>query len=195
MGFIKSVRNVVGKAAKVGAFGPAGMVAANKTVQKLGKKAAKSGVLGPIPAAVAHGADALKQKKAKKTPAQKPPQVAQYHQDAFVPHDAGARRAIRDLNAKQPRGPISGEMLANAIFNGTVDRDNQAAGAEFFEFMRWAKKNEFRLTPEAKQVLQVYEKYARQAQAEGETGIPVPQLRQMWHEMRHVCADPIRSNA
>jgi hypothetical protein len=86
----------------------------------------------------------------------------------------------------QTKGPISAEQFAEAIKNGTADLDGQAASGEFRAFAEWAQKNADRLTPEAKQVMDIYSKYAAQSQARGESGIPQSEHTKMLAEMGKV---------
>jgi DNA gyrase inhibitor GyrI len=98
--------------------------------------------------------------------------------------DASATAALSELDKAQ--GPITGDQMAAAIEKGVQDEDGKAASDEFKQFADWAKKNESRLSPEAKEVLAVYEKHAKQAQATGQAGIPVGDFKQMVAEMKAV---------
>ncbi|HVE86595.1 MAG TPA: hypothetical protein VND93_27245, partial [Myxococcales bacterium] len=100
--------------------------------------------------------------------------------------DVSAASAIKELNGKP--APISGEDMAAAIEKGTKDTDGQAAGKEFKQFSDWAAKNQDKLSPEAKEVLKVYEGYAKAAQAKGQTGIPQADYDKMVGEMKKVGA-------
>lgn len=111
--------------------------------------------------------------------------------DALVPKkpgaktgDASADAAIAEL--KKGHGKISGEQMQAAIEKGTADLDNQSAGTEFAAFMKFQADNRSRLSPEAKQVLEIYERYAREAQGAGLTGIPLEKWNTMLAEMKTV---------
>ena len=102
----------------------------------------------------------------------------------WTPLDLSALAELNKLD--QTKGPITGEQLADAIQNGTADLDGQAASGEYRAFSEWAQKNAGRLTPEAKQVMDIYSKYAAQAQARGETGISQADSQKMQAEMAKV---------
>lgn len=99
-------------------------------------------------------------------------------------HDDSMRNALEGLDAKQ--GKISGSDLTAAIEKGAGDLDGQAAGTEFTDTMKWARQNYDRLTPEAKKVVDTYEKYATRAQAQGSTGIDQKDFKKMINEMKFV---------
>ncbi len=98
--------------------------------------------------------------------------------------DASVSAALGELD--KAKGPINGDQMAAAIEKGVRDLDGKAATDEFKQFADWAKKNESRLSPEAKQVLGVYEKYAKAAQAKGQSGISVADFKKMTAEMNAV---------
>lgn len=98
--------------------------------------------------------------------------------------DNTMRDALEKLDDKS--GKISGKDLANAIKTGAGDFDGQAAGVEFADMMKWARQNRERLTPEARQVLDIYEKYATRAMASGNTGISNSNFQKMLKEMDRV---------
>ncbi|MBZ4419237.1 hypothetical protein [Myxococcus sp. RHSTA-1-4] len=102
----------------------------------------------------------------------------------WSPLDLGALVELGKLD--QTKGPIGAEQLADAIKNGTADLDGQAAAGEFRAFAEWAQKNADRLTPEAKQVMDIYAKYAAKSQAAGQTGIPQAEHDKMLAEMAKV---------
>ncbi|MCP3104108.1 hypothetical protein LZ198_35080 [Myxococcus sp. K15C18031901] len=102
----------------------------------------------------------------------------------WQPLDTGALRETARLD--QTKGPVTAEQLTQAIERGTADLDNQAAGGEYRAFEEWAQKNGDRLTPEAKQVMDLYSKAAAKAQAQGQTGIPVGEWNQLVKDMRSV---------
>jgi hypothetical protein len=101
--------------------------------------------------------------------------------------DASAAASLNTLAAgnKAP-GSISGNEMADAISRATRDRDNQAAGKEFADISKFVKENEQLLSPEAKRAFGVYEKYAKAAQAKGQTGISLLDSVRMNAEMRQV---------
>ncbi len=99
-------------------------------------------------------------------------------------HDVGASKELAKLDAH--KGPINGDQLAAAIERGTRDLDGKAASDEFKQFADWAKKNQSRLSPEAKQVMDIYEKYAKAAQAKGQAGIAPADYKKMVSEMKGV---------
>ncbi|MBV4420678.1 hypothetical protein KM800_15395, partial [Clostridium tyrobutyricum] len=59
----------------------------------------------------------------------------------------------------------------DAIRRGVGDFDGKSATDEFKQFSDWAKKNPNKLSPAARRVMDVYEKYAKAAQAQGQSGI------------------------
>ncbi len=98
--------------------------------------------------------------------------------------DVSAAKAMQELGAANPGpGSISGKEMAAAIKAGTEDLDGQAAGQEFKQIADFVKKNEGKLSPEAKAAFAVYEKAAKAARAAGETGIPTPVFNKMVKEM------------
>jgi predicted pyridoxine 5'-phosphate oxidase superfamily flavin-nucleotide-binding protein len=108
--------------------------------------------------------------------------------------DAGAGQAIQELdqnlalaNLVDRSGKpvqIDGNQLTDAIEKGTKDLDNQAAGLEYNDFKNWANENRDHLGPSAQRVMDVYDKYARAAQANGQTGISIEDYNKMLGEMR-----------
>jgi hypothetical protein len=109
--------------------------------------------------------------------------------------------AVRDLSVSQElsrldrtQGPISGDQLAAAIRRGVGDADGKAATDEYKQFADWAKKNQHRLSPEAKQVMAIYEKHAKGAQARGQSGLSDAEFRGMVKEM-HAVRDASASHA
>ncbi|MEW5743123.1 MAG: hypothetical protein AB1938_29680 [Myxococcota bacterium] len=101
--------------------------------------------------------------------------------------DASAAQTLNALAAgnKQP-GSISGNEMTEAIIKATRDFDNQAAGKEYADIKKFVTENEQLLSPEAKRAFAVYEKYAKAAQAKGETGINLFDSMRMNAEMRQV---------
>jgi hypothetical protein len=100
--------------------------------------------------------------------------------------DVSAKKALAELDQKAVNGKVSGEDLLSAIEKGTADLDGQAAGKEFAEFEKWAKANEGKLSPEAKEVMGIYKKYVDEAKAKGQTGISEADAQKMFKEMRSV---------
>jgi predicted nucleotidyltransferase len=98
--------------------------------------------------------------------------------------DSSTTSALKDLD--KTKGPINGDQMAEAIKKGVEDKDGKGASDEYKQFADWAKKNEKRLSPEAKQVLEVYTKYAKAAQAKGQAGIPDAEFQKMVKEMNSV---------
>jgi DNA gyrase inhibitor GyrI len=98
--------------------------------------------------------------------------------------DVSATAALAELDKTQ--GPINGDQLAEAIRKGTEDADGKGATDEFKQFADWAKKNESRLSPEAKQVMAIYEKHAKAAQAQGQSGMARSDFDSMVKEMNNV---------
>ncbi len=98
--------------------------------------------------------------------------------------DVSAREALAGLD--KTKGPINGDQMAEAIEKGVQDLDGKGASDEFKQFADWAKKNESRLSPEAKQVMAIYEKYAKGAQAKGQSGIDTADFKKMVGEMKAV---------
>ncbi|MBN8230317.1 hypothetical protein JYK02_22645 [Corallococcus macrosporus] len=105
--------------------------------------------------------------------------------------DASAKKALAHLDSKTHGGTVSGQDMARAISRGTADHDGQAAGAELKEFEKWASKNESRLSPEAKEVLDVYRKHAKAAQAEGRSGLNDRETAALNRELRKVGAGDV----
>ncbi|TSC23223.1 hypothetical protein [Corallococcus sp. Z5C101001] len=100
--------------------------------------------------------------------------------------DASAKKALANLDSKTHGGTVSGQDMARAIQTGTADHDGQAAGAELKEFEKWAAKNQSRLSPEAKEVLDVYRKHTKAAQAQGRSGLTDQETAALNKEMRRV---------
>lgn len=105
--------------------------------------------------------------------------------------DNSTRSAIDTLNSKP--GPLSATDVTQAITQGTGDFDNQAAGLEHADFAKWASRNKERLSPEAQQVLAIYERYSSRSLAAGNTGIPHSDWKKMIEEMNNVGKDRFRA--
>jgi len=99
--------------------------------------------------------------------------------------DAGAGEAIEEFRRLNPE-EITPEMLARLIQDATRDFDNQAAGTEYQDLKDFLAEVSDRLTPEARQVWEIYEKYVQAAQAKGQTGIEDSEHRKMLREMGEV---------
>jgi|GEM_PF-6254900 len=99
-------------------------------------------------------------------------------------HDASMRTALETLDGKS--GKISAKDLTNAINKGAGDLDGQAAGLEFADLQKWARQNYDRLSPDARKVVDTYEKYATQSLAKGETGIANSEFQKMVKEMEQL---------
>jgi hypothetical protein len=98
--------------------------------------------------------------------------------------DMSARVELWSLD--RSRGPVTGERMMDAIERGLGDFDGQGAAKEFQQFADWASKNASRMTPEAHQVLGLYAKHARRAQAKGEGDIALREFFKMLGEMKGV---------
>ncbi len=98
--------------------------------------------------------------------------------------DMSARVELWSLD--RSRGPVTGERMMDAIERGLADFDGQGAAKAFQQFADWAGKNAGRMTPEAHQVLGLYAKHARKAQAKGESDIPLRDFFKMLGEMKGV---------
>jgi hypothetical protein len=81
--------------------------------------------------------------------------------------------------------------LAAAIRKGTEDADGKGATDEYRQFADWAQKNESQLSPEARQVLDIYKKHSEAAQAQGQSGMLDSDFRQMVKEMDEVRDDSV----
>ncbi len=99
-------------------------------------------------------------------------------------HDVSAGKAIEALKEQNPKDQITGDQMYKLIIDGISDPDNQAAGNEYDDLMRFIDANESRLSPEAKAKWQVYEKYAEAARAKGETGLSGEDYQKMINEMK-----------
>ena len=101
--------------------------------------------------------------------------------------DKSAAQALTALAAgnKTP-GSISGREMEQAIINGTRDLDNQAAGTEFKDISKFVKENAQLLSPQAKATFAIYEKYAKAAQAKGQTGLNASDTWRMNLEMKQL---------
>jgi hypothetical protein len=104
--------------------------------------------------------------------------------------DASAASAIEKLMS-QPT-PVSGFSMQEMIVNGTKDLDAQAAGAEYRDIAEYAAGNWGKLTPEAKEMFGIYDKFVSQAHAEGREFLTQDEFQKMQNEMTaHNAADLI----
>src|SRR4029453_4177405 len=115
--------------------------------------------------------------------------------DPFKPQsysDEGAGQAIEGLkNSAALRdleghgGKIRGGDLVNApgARPATASDNTHAAGLEHDDFSKFATENRDKLDPSAQRVMDVYDKFARQAHAEGRTGLTQQEHDQMMKEM------------
>ncbi len=103
--------------------------------------------------------------------------------------DSSSGAAVEQLRTEKK--PISGEAMQKAIVAGAVDHDNSAAGNEFKDLRKFTKKNWDKLSPEAQQKFEVYEKTARSAQKQGDTGIPQNTWDKMVAKMDTIGARPV----
>ncbi len=99
-------------------------------------------------------------------------------------YDRSAKASVEKLD--RVNGMVSGEQMAYAIVEGTRDTDGQAAGLEFSEFAQWAAKNEGRLSPEAKKMMNIYKNYATSAMAHNQTGISASEYGKMCMQFNEV---------
>jgi hypothetical protein len=106
-----------------------------------------------------------------------------------VKHDASVQAALRKL--EQQSGPtFDAKELTRAIDVGTADHDGQGAGREYADVAEWAKKNASHLTAGAKQVVAIYARAARSAQAAHQSGLTAPQRAKMLADMKKV-SEPV----
>jgi hypothetical protein len=98
--------------------------------------------------------------------------------------DAGAGKAIDALNKENPKGEITGDEIYKLIVDGTKDLDNQSAGKEYDDLKKYVEQNWNRLSPEAKAKWEVYEDFAREARARGESGMNQEDYQIMLREMQ-----------
>ena len=98
--------------------------------------------------------------------------------------DAGAGKAIDALNKENPKGQITGDQMEKLIINATKDADNQAAGKEYEDLKVFVQKNNSRLSPEAKTVWEIYDRYVQESKKKGQTGIPEDEYKKMQKEMK-----------
>ncbi len=92
--------------------------------------------------------------------------------------DAGAGKAIEDFRKNEPE-KITPDALQKLIVAATIDPDNQSAGKEYQDLKDYIAQVKDKLTPEARQKWQVYERFVQQARAQGQTGMTPVQYLQM----------------
>jgi hypothetical protein len=101
--------------------------------------------------------------------------------------DTGAAAELNKLSASNRKpGSISAKEMTDAILNGTKDLDNQAAGKEYADIAKFVRENAQLLSPAAKKVFGIYERTAKEAQANGQTGIAQDKFNAMSKEMQGV---------
>ena len=76
----------------------------------------------------------------------------------------------------------------NQVIGNTIAY-NQGAGIEFKDIQKFAKENSQLFSPQAKQTLAIYEKYAKAAQGKGQTGIPIGEFAKMQTEMSRAVSE------
>ncbi len=100
--------------------------------------------------------------------------------------DASAGAAIKKLEGQNPNGPISGDQMLSLILEATQDMDNQAASKEYEDLSKFVQKNYARLSPEAKEIWELYQRNVQQSQAEGNPGIPTDRFDRMIRDMTKI---------
>ena len=102
--------------------------------------------------------------------------------------DLAAFAACRELSTVP--GPISGELMAQAIMAGAHDKNRRATATELREFQRFAREHREKLTPEAAEVLGLYEQAVATAAIQGHAGVPDSDFRALVARMRAVTDSP-----
>ena len=92
--------------------------------------------------------------------------------------DATAGKALDGLAGASR--PIAGNVMGKALLDATGDTDNHAASTEYKELKKFATDNWSDMSPQAKKQFEIYEKYAKAAQAKGSPGI----LLSEWNKMK-----------
>jgi hypothetical protein len=100
--------------------------------------------------------------------------------------DKGAGKAIEALKEENPKGEIDAGQMYKLVVDATEDPDNQAAGKEYDDLKKYVEQNWNRLSKDAKATWEIYENYAREARAKGETGIKGEDYQKMLREMKAV---------
>jgi hypothetical protein len=96
--------------------------------------------------------------------------------------DTSMRQALEQLDRKS--GQISGRELCQAVLTGMDDKDGRGASIEYGDVARWARNNEARLSPEAREVLRTYGRYATAARDAGEGGFTRPVAERLERDLR-----------
>ena len=102
--------------------------------------------------------------------------------------DLAAFAACREL--LMVPGPISGEVMAQAIMAGAHDKSRRATATELREFQRFAREHREKLTPEASEVLALYEQAVATSAIQGHAGVPDSDFRALVARMRAVTESP-----
>jgi hypothetical protein len=102
--------------------------------------------------------------------------------------DRAAFAACRELARLPP--PISGELMTQAIMAGAHDHSRHATSAELREFQRFAREHRARLSPEAVEVMALYQQAIAASLARGQPGIPDAEFRALVARMRAVTESP-----
>ncbi|MBL8913475.1 MAG: hypothetical protein JNM17_22440 [Archangium sp.] len=101
--------------------------------------------------------------------------------------DQSAAQQLQGLAKENTKpGSISGKEMVDAIIQGTVDKDSQAAGKEYADIKKFVTENEQLLSPEAKKAFAVYESHVNSAKARGQTGIDVRDYARMEKQLNQV---------
>ncbi len=102
--------------------------------------------------------------------------------------DLAAFAACRELGLLP--GSISGETMTQAIMAGAHDKDRRATASELREFQRFAKVHREKLTPEALEVLSLYEQAVAWAEQRGRPAVSDAEFRDLVARMRAVTEGP-----
>lgn len=102
--------------------------------------------------------------------------------------DLAAFAACRELSMVE--GPIGGDVMAQAIMAGAHDKHRRATATELREFQRFAREHREKLTPDAAEVLALYEQAVAAAAIVGHAGVPDSDFRALVARMRAVTESP-----
>lgn len=121
------------------------------------------------------------------------PTLAKYEDQS-----AGAAiEALKKLWALEPGAkkhvPLLGSQMNDLIRSAIDDLDNNAAGAEHRDLSRFVTEHWNELSESAKKVWGVYERYVKDAQSNGSTGISAAATERMLAEMGQVAGVPENS--
>lgn len=105
-------------------------------------------------------------------------------EDAENFEDVGAGDAIGSIGRSNPNGQVSGAEMRRLILDATKDFDGQSAGAEYNDLKRYVDANNDRLSPDAREIWEIYQGYAEQARAQGQSAIPEESYQRMMQEMK-----------